>query len=324
MSGNRTVVARAVVVVILSSAFFCHASDTYPNRPIQLICPFAPGGDSDLSARIVADKLHEILGQPVLIVNKPGAGSALGINFVIASKPDGHTILTSSAPMVFLPIIMPQIPFKMDDLVPVGRLATYNNIVVVNKNLPVKNMKEFITYAKANPNTLSYSSAGVGTTGHFIGELINMETKTDLQHIPYNGVAPAITAVVGNHAQACFISLSACEPHIRSGAVRALAVLATNRDPEIPQVPTTAEEGFSNLIAPSYHVIYAPARIPASILKKLESALEKALDDKEVRKKIEALSLNASFLSSQETKTFLHSEIRKWTPVARRANIVVK
>jgi tripartite-type tricarboxylate transporter receptor subunit TctC len=188
----------------------------------------------------------------------------------------------------------------------------------------VKNMAEFIAYAKANPKTLTYSSAGVGTTGHFIGELINMETKTDLQHIPYNGVAPAITAVVGNHAHACFISLSACSPHIKSGTVKALAVLATKRDPEIPQVPTTVEEGFPSLIAPSYHIIYAPAKLPAPILKKLESALEKALEDKEVRKKIEALSLSASFLSSQDAKKFLESEVKKWTPVARKANITVK
>ena len=212
----------------------------------------------------------------------------------------------------------------MDDLVPIGRLATYNNLVAVSKNLPVKNMAEFIAYAKANPNTLSYSSAGVGTTGHFIGELINMETKTDLQHIPYNGVVPAVTAVVGGHAQACFISLSACAPHIKSGAVKALAVLAIKRDPEIPQVPTTVEQGFGSLIAPSYHIIYAPAKIPAPILRKLESALEKALEDKEVGKKIEALSLNAAFLNSQDTKKFLDNEIKKWTPVARKANIAVK
>jgi tripartite-type tricarboxylate transporter receptor subunit TctC len=314
----------AAIALILSGASLCCASDVYPNKPIQIICPFAAGGDSDLSARIAADKLQEILGQPVLIVNKPGAGSALGINVVIGSKPDGYTLLTSSAPIVFLPIIMPQAPFKIDGLVPVGRLATYNNVVAVSKNLPVKNMAEFISYAKANPRTLSYSSAGVGTTGHFIGELINMETKSDLQHIPYNGVTPAITAVVGNHAQACFISLSACAPHIKSGGVKALAVLAAKRDPEIPQVPTTVEEGFGSLIAPSYHIIYAPSQTPAPILKKLESSLEKALEDKEVRKKIEALSLNAAFLNSQDTRKFLDSEINKWTPVAKKANIVVK
>jgi tripartite-type tricarboxylate transporter receptor subunit TctC len=324
MSVKRIGTICVTIIFVLSSASFCCASDAYPNKAIQLICPFAAGGDSDLSARIVAEKLQEILGQPVVIVNKPGAGSALGISLVIGSKPDGYTLLTSSAPMVFLPIITPQPPFKVDDLVPVGRLATYNNVVAVSKNLPVKNMAEFIAYAKANPNTLSYSSAGVGTTGHFIGELINMETKSDLQHIPYNGVAPAITAVVGNHAQACFISLSACSPHIRSGAVKALAVLSTKRDPEIPQVPTTVEEGFGSLIAPSYHIIYAPAKIPAPVLKKLESALEKALDDKEVRKKIEALSLSASFLNSQDSKKFLDSESKKWSVVAKKANIVIK
>ena len=187
--------------------------------------------------------------------------------------------------MVFLPIIMAQPPFKIDDLVPVGRLATYNNLVVVNKNLPVKSMAEFIAHTRKNPGTLSYSSPGSGTTGHFIGELINMETKVDLQHIPYAGVAPAVTALAGNHVQAAFISLSASLPHIKSGAIKALAVLSSKRDPEVPQFPTAVEEGFGSLIAPSYHIIYAPAKIPVPVLKKLESALEKALEDKEVVKK---------------------------------------
>ena len=311
-------------IVMILSAPFCWASETYPTKPIQIICPFPPGGDSDLSARIVGDKLQEILGQPVLVVNKPGAGSALATSFVIGSKPDGYTLLTNSAPMVFLPIIMPQSPYKISDVVPVGRLATYNNLVAVNKNLPVKNLPEFVAYAKKNPGKLSYSSAGVGTTGHFVGELINIEAKSDLQHIPYPGINPAITAVVGNNAQACFASVYTCLPHMKSGSVKALAVLAAKRDPEVPQVPTAVEDGFNDLIAPSYHILYAPAKIPTPILSKLESALEKALNDKEVRKKIEALSLHDAFLNSQDTKTFLENETKKWTPVARKGNIVIK
>lgn len=212
----------------------------------------------------------------------------------------------------------------MDDLVPVGRLATYNNLAVVNKNLFVNNLAEFIAYVKKNPGTVSYSSAGVGTTGHFIGELIKIDTKSDLQHIPYNGVTQAITAVLGNHAQACFISLPACLPHIKSGAVRALAILSSNRDPEVPQVPTAIEEGFNDLVAPSYHIIYAPAKIPVPILKKLESGLEKALHDKEVRKKIAALWLAADFLNTEDTKKFLDNEFKKWSVVAKKANIVIK
>jgi tripartite-type tricarboxylate transporter receptor subunit TctC len=320
---------KKVAIIVISVGLILGAStgwtsDVYPNKQIQLICPFAPGGDSDLSARVAADKLQEILGQPIVIVNKPGAGSALGINFVIGSKSDGYTLLTSSAPMVFLPIIMAQPPFKIDDLVPVGRLATYNNLVVVNKGLPVKNMAEFIAHTRKNPGTLSYSSPGVGTTGHFIGELINMETKLDLQHIPYPGVAPAVTALVGNHVQAAFISLSASLPHIKSGAIKPLAVLASKRDPEVPQVPTAVEEGFGSLIAPSYHIIYAPAKIPTPVLKKLESALEKALEDREVAKKIGAMSLHTSFLGSQESRKFLDDETRKWSAVAKKANIVIK
>ena len=309
---------------LILATSLCWAGDDYPTKPIQLVCPFAPGGDSNLSARIVADKLQEMLGQPVLVVNKPGGGSALGTNYVIASKPDGYTLLTASAPIVFIPIITPQLPYKIDDLVPIGRLATYNNFVVVNKNLPVNNMGELIAHVKKNPGTLSYGSPGIGTTGHFIGELINIETKLDLQHIPFNGVAPAITALLGNHVQVSYIGRASCLPHIKSGALKALMVLSNKRDPEIPQVPMTVEEGFGNLIAPAYHALYAQAKIPVPILKKLESALENALQDKEVGKKIEALWLTVAFLNSQDTKKFLDNEFKKWSIVAKKANIVVK
>jgi tripartite-type tricarboxylate transporter receptor subunit TctC len=299
-------------------------SDKYPSKAIQLICPFAAGGTSDLSARIVGNKMGEILGQPIVVMNKTGGGSSVGINFVAGSKPDGYTILTASAGMVLIPMITPQLPYKMGDLVPLGRLVTWNNMIVVGKDLPVKTFSEFVAYARKNPNTLSYSSSGVGNTSHFIGEFINMELKLDVQHIPYPGENPAITAVLGNHAQVSYVSLPTCLQHVRSGAVKALAVFSNKRDPELPQVPSSTEEGYPDLLAASYHIFYASAKTPPPILKQLETAFEKALQDKEVSGKIEALGLTVSYANSQETRKFLDNEYKKWSIVAKKANIVVK
>lgn len=320
---------RKSILVILMGVFFlitspCWSAEDYPTRPIQIICPFVPGGNSDLSARIVADKVAEMLGQPIIIANKPGGGSSVGINYVAGSKPDGYTLLTASAGMVLIPMITPQLPYKMDDLIPVGRLVTWNNMMVVSKDLPVKTLREFVDYAKKHPGTLSYSSSGVGNTSHFIGELINMETKLDIQHIPYNGENPAIMAVLGNHAQVTYTGVPTCRDHVRSGAVTGLVVFSNKRDPELPQVQTATEEGFPNLIASSYHIFYAPAKVPPAILKKLETTLDKALQDQEVRKRLEAVGLTVAYLNSQDTKKFLDDEYKKWSVVAKKANIVIK
>ena len=318
-------ITTAFVCIISVFITLTHrAADAYPDRPIQLVCPFAPGGNSDMSARIIGNKLAEILGKPIVVVNKPGGGSSVGINYVVGSKPDGYTILTASAGIVLIPMINPQLPYKMADLTPIGRLVTWNNMMVVNKDVPAGNLQEFIAYAKQNPGALSYSSSGVGNTSHFIGELINSETKLDLQHIPYTGENPAITAVLGKHAHATYTSLPSTQAHIRTGTLKALAVFAAQRDPALPQVPTAAEQGFPDLIASSYHAFYAPAKIPPAILKRLETALEKALQDKKVRQEIEATKLTISYLNSRETKQFLDKEFKKWSVIAKKANIVIK
>ena len=313
-----------LVVLVMMIVPVCWSAEEYPNKPIQLICPFAPGGNSDLSARVVGNKMAEMLGQPIMVVNKPGGGSAVGINFVAGSKPDGYTLLTASAGMVLIPMITPQLPYKMEDLVPVGRVVTWNSTVVVNKDIPAKSLLEFAAYARKNPGTLSYSSSGIGNTSHFIGEWINMEFKLDIQHILYVGENPAMTAVVGKHAHVTYLSLPQCIPHVKSGAVTPIAVLSNKRDPELPQVPSSAEQGYPDLIASSYHIFYAPAKIPAPILKKLETTLEKALQDKDVMKQIVDIGLTVGFLNSQDTKKFLDNEYKKWAPVAKKANIVIK
>jgi tripartite-type tricarboxylate transporter receptor subunit TctC len=299
-------------------------ADDYPSKPVQLICPFAAGGTSDLTARIVTNRMGEIIGKPFIVQNKTGGGSSVGISFVASSKPDGYTVLTASAGIVLIPMITPQLPYKASALAPLGRMVSWNNMIVVNKDFPARTFAEFIDYSRKHRGSISYSSSGVGNTSHFIGEFTNMELRLDIQHIPFPGENPAITAVVGGHVEASYVSLPTALPHVLSGAVRPLLVFSNKRDPQLPNVPCSAEAGYPDLLASSYHALFVPAQTAAPVMKKLQSALEKALQDKNVRGKIEALGLTAAYLNAQQTAKFLDNEYRKWSVVAKKANIVVK
>jgi tripartite-type tricarboxylate transporter receptor subunit TctC len=317
------IVLMAIIVLFMPVTGL--AADEYPNKPIQLICPYAPGGITDLAARALAEKMGEYVGQPVLVVNKPGAGAALGTGFVAASKPDGYTILTSwTGVITLLPLIQPNLPYKMSELTPLGRAVIVNQVMLVNKNLPVNTIPELVAYAKKNPKTLSYGTAGVGTLPHLVMEQLNSLAQTDLQHIPYNSELQAVTALAGNHVQASVLTLTISLPHIKSNAIRAIANLSEKRDPLIPQVSTSAEQGYPDLLASIYNILFVPAKTPPPIVKKLETALEKTLRDKDIREKLEKMDYKIDFLGGRETQAFLDRESKKWSSVVKKANIVIK
>ena len=312
-------------IIVLFMPITGMAADEYPNKPIQLICPYAPGGITDLAARALAEKMGEFVGQPVLVVNKPGAGAALGTGFVAASKPDGYTILTSwTGVITLLPLIQPNLPYKMSELTPIGRAVIVNQVMLVNKNLPVNTIPELVAYAKKNPKTLSYGTAGVGTLPHLVMEQLNSIAQTDLQHIPYNSELQAVTALAGNHVQASVLTLTISLPHIKSNAIRAIANLAEKRDPLIPQVSTSTEQGYPDLLASIYNILFVPAKTPPPIVKKLETALEKTLRDKDIREKLEKMDYKIDFLAGRETQAFLDRESKKWSSVVKKANIIIK
>ena len=320
---------KKTAMIFICLAMICFSgegktADDYPNKPLQLVIPFPPGGPIDLSARVVSEKMGEILGQPIVVVNKPGGGTAIAAGYVAGSKPDGYTLFSSPATLVFLPMITPNSSFKVSDFVPVGRLVSFNFLLLVNKDLPVKTIQELVAYAKKNPGALSYGGSTFGSTQHIIGELFKITTNTDLQFIPFGGENPAITALMGNHIQIGILTTFQWQ-HVKSNAVRALAVLSAKRDPLLPQVPTAVEQGFPDLsVAANYNIFLVPAKTPGPIVRKLEAALEKALQDKNVREKIEKTELTPDFLSSRSTQALLDDEIRKWTPVVKKAKIVVK
>jgi tripartite-type tricarboxylate transporter receptor subunit TctC len=311
--------------LVMTAITTAGAGEDYPNKQVQLICPYAVGGITDLSARILAEKMGEFMGQPVIVMNKPGAGAALGTGFVAASKPDGYTILTTwTGVAVLVPLITPNLPYKMTDLTPIGKAVSVDQLLLVNKNLPVKNLAELIAYAKQHPKTLSGGTAGVGTLPHLVLEQLNAVAQIDIQHIPYNSELQAVTALAGDHVQVSVLTLTISDPHIRSGAIKALAVLAPKRDPALPQVATSAEQGHPELMASIYNILFAPAKTPAPVLKKLEEVLEKTLRDKETREKLEKMGYKIDFMSAKNTQAFLETETKKWSSVVKQANIIMK
>jgi len=322
--------AKTAVVMLLSFLVILTVSrgwakEDYPNKPIQIICPYSVGGITDLSARIIAEKLGEYLGQPILVVNKPGAGAALGTGYVAASKPDGYTILTTwTGVAIIVPLITPSLPYKMTDLTPIGKSLVVDQLLLVNSNLPVKSLSELVAYAKQHPKTLSCGTAGVGTIPHLVTEMLNSQGQIDIQHIPYNSELQAVTALVGNHVQVSVLTLTISGPHIQSNAVRPLAVLSPKRDSLLPQVATSAEQGYPELMASIYNILFAPAQTPMPILKKLEDGVQKTLRDREVREKLEKMGYKIDFMNARDTQVFLEAETRKWSSVVKKANIVIK
>ncbi len=321
---KRIWVAYMLLVVILGTATLW-AADEYPSKPIQLVCPYGAGGLTDMVARFVAEKMAKYLGQPLVVVNKPGGATSIGTGFVASSKPDGYTVLINmTGGFIVTPLITPNLPYKMTDFTPVGKIVTADYLVLTNKNLPVKTLPELTAYLKKNPGKVSYASPGVGTVNHLAMELFNLREQTDMQHIPYTSELQMVTALMGNHVQVGVVSTTFSLSYLRSNQVRAIAVLASKRDPHLPDVTTSAEQGLPDLTASIYNILFVPAKTPGPVAKKLEEALQKTLRDKEVVDGLEKMDLKIDFLNSAETSAFLDTELKKWAGVVKKANITIK
>ena len=321
----KKIVIICIAATFVLSPFVSWAADEYPTKPIQLICPYGAGGVADVVARLVADKMTEHLGKPVVVANKPGGGTAIGTGFVAASKPDGYTMLINmTGGFIVTPLITSNLPYKMSDFTPIGKMVVAGYAILANKDVPAKTLKEFIGYVKKNPKSLSYGSPGVGTIDHLAMELFNIQAQMDLPHIPYASQLPVLTALMGNHVQTAVGTTSISLPYIKAGQIRVLAVLSEQRDSLLPEVPTSVEQGFPDLVASVYNVLFVSSKTPAPIVKKLEGALEKTLQDKELHENFKKLNLKIDFLNSHDTQTFLDSEVKKWAVVVKKANIVIK
>lgn len=299
----------------------------YPTKPIEVVNPYAPGGTNDLSIRIIGEKMAEFLGQPIVVVSKAGGAGAVGTNYVANSKPDGYTILGITAGFVTRPLYDPRVPYRYTQLKPIGIPAMHENVLCVSKALPIRNMAEFIAYAKGNPGTLSYSISGKGGVTYLAMEYLkykNNLTDTHLQCIPHQGDAPALLAILGNHVQVSATTTAMALQHIKSNSIRPIAILSKKRDPILPDVPTSVEQGFQDIVASSYYVWLAPVETPNQIIKFLEIAMEKALQNKDVQEKLLKIEIPVEFMNAKETQIFLDNENKRWERIIKEANLTAK
>jgi tripartite-type tricarboxylate transporter receptor subunit TctC len=294
----------------------------FPNRPIRLIVPFPPGGPIDIFARVIGQRMSELTKQTVLIDNRGGQGGVLGIDALAKAKPDGYTIAIASAGSLAISPSMEKIAYDpLKDLQAITLIARVPEMLVVASNVPARNMSELVALAKAEPGKLNFASSGPGSLPHLAGELLKLTAKIDIVHVPYRGAAPAINDLLGHQVQMVFLDLPVLLPHIRSGALRAIAIGAHERAPAAMEVPTTAEVGMPDLQTENWYGMVAPAGTPAAIVKALNRIATGAIGDPAVKEKLVSQGATLIADSPEQFHQFLDTEIAKWAKVIKDAGI---
>jgi tripartite-type tricarboxylate transporter receptor subunit TctC len=315
----------AVVAFSLSMAVAPSArADDYPVRPVTLIVPYTPGGSTEILARIVGQKLEQRLGKPVIVENKPGAGTVIGSTAVAQSAPDGYTLLMATpTPMAINVTVHKTLPYDpATDFVPLGMVASAPFFLIVNPELPVNSVKELIAYAKANPGKLSYGSGGVGAPHHLYMELFKSMTGTEMAHVPYKGSLPALDDVVGGHIQLMFCDIPPAAGMVAAGKVRALGVSTRERIAAYPDIPTVAEAGVPGFDVAGWFMIVAPAKTPRTIVDKLHDELLNVMASPDVKERIVKLSLvPLPTPSVADMQSFVKTEIVRWGKIVQQAGI---
>ncbi|HKW36919.1 MAG TPA: tripartite tricarboxylate transporter substrate binding protein [Burkholderiales bacterium] len=297
-------------------------SPAWPDRPIKLIVSFAPGGVHDTLARVLQPQLTEALGQPIVIENRPGAGGNIAAEAVAKSAPDGYTFLIASEAIAtneYLYRSMAYDPYK--DLAPVAKLADYPMALIVNPAVPAANVKELIALARAKPGSLSYGSAGIGTSGHLAGELLNSVEGISIVHVPYKGGAPALADLVAGRIQFMFLSVSLSAPQLKQGKIRVLAVTGDSRSGKLPGVSTTAEQGFPGVQALLFSSLLAPAATPPAIIRRMNAETVKALRTPEVVARLTDLGAVPAPSSPEQFAGILKRDGDRWGRLIREKNI---
>lgn len=293
----------------------------YPERPIRIVVPASPGGAGDLAIRMVAPRLFERLGQPLVIENRPGAGSVIGTDLVAKATPDGHTLLATVSSFTIIPSTYKKLPFDpVKDFAPVTTLNSFTFIVVVHPSVPANSIKELIALAKAKPGMLNYASGGTGTPPHMGAELFKSMAGIDIVHVPYKG-ADATPALLGGQVQFYVGPFGTMMPYVKSGRLKALAVTSVKRALLLPELPTVAEAGLPGFEHSAWSGMLAPARTPPAVVKKLANEVASALKMPAISERFAAEGVEPGGISPAEFAALLKSEIAKWAKVARQAGI---
>ena len=311
----------AVMTSALVSAFTAPAAlaQGFPNKAIRLICPFPPAGAVDIASRATANELQKLLGQPVTVENRPGAGGNLGGEVAARSAPDGYTLfMNTSGIHAINPMLYSKMGFDpAKDLIPVVPLVALNNVLVANPGFKVSSVKDLISQAKAAPGKITYASSGSGTSIHMSGELFKYLTGVDLLHIPYKGSAPAVTDLIGGQVNVMFDNIPSSLPHIKSGKLRAVATTGAKRDPALPDLPTIAESGVPGYEAGVWFGISVPAGTPREIVSKLNAESVKATQSPDFQKRMKDLGYLIIPGTPEQMAEMLKIEVARWTPVVK-------
>ena len=315
-----TAAALLPAATLLSEAVW---AQSYPARPIKLVVPFPAGGPADFFSRTLAHGLSADLGQQVVLENRTGAGGSTGIDSVAKSPPDGYTIgLSSGSVLSAIPFMTSKYPFDWQkDLALLTLVARVREVLVVHPSVPVNTLQELVAYAKANPRKINFGSAGTGTFTHMAVELLKIEAKIDVVHVPYRGAAPAVQDLIGGHIQMIVLDVPVLLPHIRSGAVKPLAVTSASRTDALPNVPTTGEAGFKTVLSDNWYGLVGPSGMPADVEDRLRKAAIGTLHSAELKKHFDTQDAVPSPSTPAEFADFVKAERAKWEPVVTAVGI---
>jgi len=297
-------------------------AQTYPAKPVRMIVPFAPGGNTDIIGRVFAPKFGEFLGQQVIIDNRAGAGSTIGTEIAAKSPPDGYVLLMVSAAHTINPAMAKKLPYdSIKDFVPISVIADVPTAFTIHPALPAKNVKEFIAIARARPGEIFYSTAGRGTVGHLAAELLNSAAKIKLTAVHYKGSGPSVIDLIAGHVQMQLMSMPAAVPHVKSGKLRMIAQTGEKRSGAAQDVPTMQEQGLKGFVVSSGFAMFAPAGTPRPIVDRIHGALVKSLNDPGVKKNLTDQGAEIVANTPEQHDAFNKAEIAKWIKVVREAGI---
>lgn len=317
---HRLVLAALAAACILAPQLA--AGQAYPAKPIRFIVPFAPGGGNDILGRVVAQKLNQSFGVPVVVDNRPGAGGTLGTDITAKSRPDGYTLLINNLSVAVNVTLYSKLPFDpLKDLQTISLVGRQPNILVVHPTLPAKSWRELQALAKKHPGQLSFSSGGVGSSSHLAGELLKVVAGIDMVHVPYKGMGPALVDLISGQVQLAMATLASALPHVRNQRMRPLAVSTAVRVAVVPDVPTLREAGLREYEHSTWYGLFVPAGTPQPVVERLNDTVRKIVNSDDVKQKFSPQGVEPASNSPEEFRAFLTAEIAKWAKVVRSAGL---